>query len=339
MIILLLAAAANAVVAPVPKDATFGNWTVACDNVRYCGAFALPDAEAGDGVWVLSMTRRPEAAAAPRVEAYPAYSDGDVAAATLRIDGRATDFRLDGQGALQGNGAALLAAIATARKVEVLDPKGKVVGTVPVTGASATLRWIDAGQKRVRTVTAIVAKGARTAVPPPPPLPRIVQPPASKIPAKRLSRADVRAIRQLANDYCDRERPGEVETHRLDARHSVGIVGCMMGAYQGASLIVVIDESGHWVPATIEQPRTLSKDAEPADPYLLTSAEYDPKTRLLAMYAKGRGIGDCGETASWTWDGKMFRLASFQALDACLGAPPGMWLSRWQTANDPLKDE
>ena len=55
------------------------------------------------------------------------------------------------------------------------------------------------------------------------------------------------------------------------------------------------------------------------------------------MAAKGRGLADCGSSASWAWDGKMFRLASYQSLGLCRGAPPGTWLSRWQTANQPLE--
>jgi len=341
MISLILAAAAHVIVAPVPKDATFGDWTVACDNVRHCEGFALPPADDSERSWLLYLSRRAAGAAAPTVEAYPAYSDGDGVPARLRIDGRDTPFRFDGNGRAQGDGAALLAAVAAARKVEAVDGSGKVLATIPVTGASAALRWIDDRQKRVGTVVAIVAKGTgpASAVPPPPPLPRISQPPVSKAPPRKLRRADGQAVQlRFGHGWCDAERSSEVATYRLDAKHTLGIVGCMMGAYQGASVVIVIDEMGNWNPAQVEQARSDGTDADNSGS-IITEASYDPKTRLLGMFAKGRGLTDCGASATWAWDGTMFRLASYQALDPCLGAPPGMWLSRWQTANDPLKDE
>lgn len=336
--LMLFAAAANIIVAPVPKGASFGNWTVACDNGRHCEAIALPSNDS-ESEAVLYVARRANAGAAPKVEINN-LTELDFSAVRLRIDGRDVPFRFDRDGRLLGGGPALLAAVAAAREVEVLGSKGKVIGTIPVTGASAALRWLDDRQKRVGTVTALVAKGAGPAssVPPPPPLPRIAVPPVSKAPPRRLRPADVKAIQALAGDYCDDEVK-DVATYRLDAEHSVGIVGCMMGAYQGASLVVVIDETGHWTPATMEQPRAIDPvtgSVDPVDFYLLTGADYSPESRLLFMAAKGRGLADCGESASWAWDGGMFRLASFQALDECLGG--STWSSRWQTANDPWRD-
>ena len=67
--------------------------------------------------------------------------------------------------------------------------------------------------------------------------------------------------------------------------------------------------------------------------------EYDPQDGLLREFAKSRGLGDCGNSASWAWDGSMFRLASYLALDRCMGGPPGTFLSRWQTANDPVSPD
>ena len=336
MITLLLAAAA--LVAPVPPSATFGNWTVACDNGRHCEAIGLPSADGTETEWVLYMSRGAGNSAAPKITLTPGFESSASGVVHLRIDGKQTSFRFDENGEPVGENAGLLAAVGNGRKVEVLNLANTNVGVVPVAGASAAFRWVDDRQKRVGTVTAIVAKGAATTVPMPPALPRIAQPPTSKAPARKLRPADIKAIRAVGDDLCE-EDVRDVSTYRLDAVHSVGIVSCLMGAYQGASLVVVIDEASKWSPAAFEQPRAPERNADPVDSYLLTEAEYDPQSRLLSMHAKGRGLADCGESASWAWDGKMFRLASFHALDACLGAPPGTWLSRWQTANDPLKDE
>ena len=104
-------------------------------------------------------------------------------------------------------------------------------------------------------------------------------------------------------------------------------------------MVVVIDEEGQWVPAPIEQPVPPAEDIEVYWQYLLTEADFSIEDRLLSEWAKGRGLADCGMSASWTWDGRMFRLTSYRSLEECRGAPPGTWLSRWQTANDPLLRE
>jgi hypothetical protein len=118
--------------------------------------------------------------------------------------------------------------------------------------------------------------------------------------------------------------------------HSVGLVDCIMGAYQGSSLVVVIDEQGKWRPARVEQTEPPNRHfSEPYDEYLLTSVYYDDAERLLRSDAKGRGMYDCGYSSSWAWDGRMFRLAAHSELSQCKGAPPGTALSRWRTTNDP----
>lgn len=276
--------------------------------------------------------------AAPRVEASPRFED-PVAARRVRIDGRTLPFGFDAEGRLIGDARAFLAALSRARKAQVVSGKGTVIGTLPVSGAAAGLRWIDDRQKRAGTVTAIVARGRAPAsdVPAVPPLPRIAPPPASAAPPRTLTPTDVTAIRVRGD--CDGDVPPETvaNTYRLDAAHTLGIVGCFMGAYQGSSVIVVIDEAGHWTPAVIEQAEPLYEGAEDYWSYLLTSADYDPERRLLWEWSKGRGLADCGRSASWAWDGAVFRLASFVALDECRGAPPGTWMSRWQTTNAPLE--
>ncbi|HEX6742468.1 MAG TPA: DUF1176 domain-containing protein [Sphingomicrobium sp.] len=330
--------AAALVFAPVPKPAHFGNWIVACDNGRHCEALALPADDGSDSEWTLHVTRDAPGAALPSVEAAPAFEDPK--AVRLRIDGRDTAFGFDRDGRAVGEPRALLAAIAAARKVEIVDAKSKAIATIPVSGASAALRWMDDRQKRAGTVTALIARGARPAsdVPPAPPLPRIALPPVSKAPPRKLTAAAARAVRKGTN-FCDDKPFEEVETYRLDAGHTVAIVPCMQHAYQTSYAVVVIDEAGKWRPAPIEQPEPPDKYWEASDAYVLIEAGYSEDHRLLSMGYKGRGLADCGMGASWAWDGKMFRLASYYALNECRGAPPGTWPSRWQTANDPLKED
>jgi len=326
--------APRALTAKVPDAAQFGDWSVACDNIRYCEILA---ADGNTRALTLYVSRMAPGTAQPTVEVYRSFADGIPAAAYIEIDGRRSDFAIDSEGNLIGPPAAFLAALAKANSAQAIGSGGKVLGAIPVMGASAALRWMDDRQERADTVTAIVAKGARpaTSVPPPPPLPEVVMPEISDAPPQQLSAQAVRDIRAIS-DYCDDDR--EIfETHRLDAKHTVGLVFCFLAAYQGPHIVVVIDEDGGWEPASIEQPSHRA-EFEPNSPwrYMLTTADYNSEDRLLTFWSKGRGLADCGSSGSWAWDGEVFRLTAWQELEPCRGAPPGLWLSRWQTANDPL---
>ena len=317
---LLALAAAPALLVGIPEPVTFGDWLVACDNLRRCEAVALPRDDKPDSQLTLSVVRDAAASATPEVEVGGAFGD-DLPSGSWRIDGRRVVL----------SGMALLRTLAKAHRAEWVLASGKVHATLPVAGAAAALRWLDDQQKRAGTVTALIATGPASAstIPPPPQPPRIATPPISTKQPHRLEPAAVTALRD-END-CAPDRPAS-EFHRLDAAHSLAIIGCTVGAYQGTSLILVGDERGRWAPAPIEWPARAVGD--PNDPWSVASVmspDFDPKTRALASWSKGRGLGDCGYSASWMWDGKAFRLASFGEMNQCRGSQA--WPSRWQTAN------
>jgi hypothetical protein len=324
-----LAAVTAPPTAPVAPEMTFGSWTVACDNHRDCGGVSLheTDGSAETRHWVLHFTRRSGADTPVKIEAYPAFQESDPGAVTVRIEGKASAFGFSKEGLVVGAGEKLLTAIAGAHRVELIDSAGKTVGVIPVEGASAAMRFVDDRQGRAGTATALVAKGAKpaSAVPAPPLLPRIASPAVPKAQPRTLNRAQLSKLRNLASDLCQDELPSDPEFYRLDAAHSLAIVPCIMGAYQGASLIAVVDEKGGWKPAIIERYEKPDGPIDAFEAYALTEPEYDASKRLLYSMAKGHG--------------RMFRLTSYQALNACAGAPPGSWLPRWQTVNDPLVDE
>ncbi len=61
------------------------------------------------------------------------------------------------------------------------------------------------------------------------------------------------------------------------------------------------------------------------------SADYDPATATFSTSAKGRGIADCGESASWVFDGKDFHLAEATWQDRCGGGSAGDWPVIWRS--------
>ena len=50
---------------------------------------------------------------------------------------------------------------------------------------------------------------------------------------------------------------------------------------------------------------------------------------ILGVFAKGRGIGDCGQAERWAWDGRQFRLVERFELNDCRGLPPSLWPRTW----------
>jgi hypothetical protein len=51
---------------------------------------------------------------------------------------------------------------------------------------------------------------------------------------------------------------------------------------------------------------------------------------VLSSLAKGRGIGDCGASENYVWDGGEFRLIESRAMHVCRGA--WEWIRLWEAA-------
>jgi hypothetical protein len=114
----------------------------------------------------------------------------------------------------------------------------------------------------------------------------------------------------------------EAEAFALDAKQALVLIPCVMGAYQGSSLVFIAPRGGAPARPLILATPYRGNDPERSD-YAgmneLTEPEFDPKDGTLHMSAKGRGIGDCGMYASWIWDGLAFRLSDFGLQQACGG--------------------
>jgi hypothetical protein len=61
---------------------------------------------------------------------------------------------------------------------------------------------------------------------------------------------------------------------------------------------------------------------EGADDGVAVNAGYDPKTRILSAYGKGRGVGDCGNSSAWVWTGGAFALSQATVMPVCRGYGP-----------------
>jgi hypothetical protein len=118
-------------------------------------------------------------------------------------------------------------------------------------------------------------------------------------------------------DYGDKVKP---EAYRLDATHSLVLVPhpCGNGAYNYFTSVYIIDEAGKVRPAQFDLSPGMGEANDPAPD--LTNGDWDPKTRTLDSYEKGRGLGDCGGTEKYVWDGSRFRLIEATMMGECRGS-------------------
>ncbi len=346
----------SAATAPGPAAAPLyrelRDFLVACDNGRHCEAIGVAD-DARFGLTLrLSRDAGPDGAQRVRLGTY----DGRMDPATLQLDGQASaplrglPWRSDADtGALVlDDPAAIAEFIARVRNgARLSSGAGNARAEVSLAGLAAALLLIDDHQQRLDTPDAWARPGERSAaaVPRAPSLPRLPPAPA---PPPSLTGEEVRTfadrVRERQADAlrardCDAPRDAydirrHDDAHPLDADHVLVFVACYSGAYQTASMpFRVARADGAAEAVVLPSPPGLDAVVAASGFTLLTNAGYVPATGTLSHLAKGRGLGDCGEAATWRYDGQAFHLASYAALRRCGGAAPGDWPSLWRTAD------
>lgn len=345
---LLLAFAGGAVLAgtspgtDAPVARTFSDWSLTCDNLRRCVAMSA-DRENGR---LLIISRDAGAGASPTIELVggalpvleptvghgpvrypsPAWS---VEAAELDVEIlRTTDLA-----AAQG----FVDTVRNAAALRAQAPAGEDLAgddmSVSLKGLSASLLLMDEVQGRLGTRGALLRRGAapETTVPPAPALPALTPARAPQALDAATAATIAAAVRkaqsgELRDQDCDDAAPQDAAWALTDSQALV-YLGCWMGAYQGSGPLFIAQRQAPHAARRL----LLDNPATGTAVDMLTSADYEPATATLQHFGKGRGLGDCGESASWVFDGTAFRLARYAALDACAGLPPDRWPTRWRT--------
>lgn len=328
-------AAAGYAVAP-NKLATFKDWTVGCDNGLACQAVALMDDGPAEGALSMVVTR-PAGATAPlkiAMSGFTAKSDRF----RIVVDGRVADTGTMRVGAeaieLSGTDAVKVArALARGKAMRLIDGSGADLGGASLAGASAAFRFADAMQGRAGSRGAIIATGAKMATAKKAVLPVIT---AKKIRSSDIL-PDAEALVALSESSpCATERFGPTE----DSAYSLGtgpngpqalvLLNCGAGAYNFSSGVYVgqRDAKDKWTfaPAKFDyNPTGLSEKSNLA---LMVNADWDSDGQTLSGFSKGRGLGDCGSSESYVWDGSIFRLKEAMAMDQCRGSLD--WIRVWR---------
>ena len=314
MSILILALFAAA---PTPQPGevkTFKDWTVACDNIRFCTAELLDDEESSEAYNEISLTRSGIAGAPVAIDAAVDTTRGD---AVLAVDGAV----VQSLGTAKKSGVSGVLTLATlARMVQGDQIEIRVAGKVAVKGSlagfSAAMRYWDAAQKRDGGPDAIVAKGRIVRSILPPAAPRIV---VARFPLSKAAPPDDATIVMLAKRFgcgvVDPDLRTKAEAYKLGSQQSLILVPCEAGAYNFIT-VPVIATGKTYVHAPFD-----------FDGNELTNADFDAETAGLGSYEKDRGMGDCGTSESWVWDGKRFRLTEVLQMSECRGSID--WMRTW----------
>jgi Protein of unknown function (DUF1176) len=316
---------------PVPQDGPeklYGDWAVACDNLHGCemtslypGDQAVPEEGSGYDA-SMALTRGAGPAGAFTVQVWPSGKlDGK---AILQVDGVAIAAAAAAAGdsaTFRGADAAkIAAALPNGKEAALVGAAGQVVARISLAGSSAALRHIDADQGRAGTVTAVVARGGKPAgaVPAARPPERIAALRPSGTPAG-VSRA-LRATLEKQSDcdglYDGAETVPEVATYALGGGKTLALIPCGAGAYNYSTVAFVL-AGGKAVRAAFDD----------GNDGMLVNAGFD-KAGVLSTFAKGRGVGDCGQSQAYVWDGARFRRTEERVMRECRGS--ANWLATYR---------
>lgn len=310
---------------------SFKDWMVVCDNLGGCVAFVFPTDEA-EQAW-LRLERAGDADAPVRVtivvsaEAQPGAGG---ASWRLTVDGKP----IPGLAALEpveddtgfwraeipADQTRAVALAARDGAVMTLTRRGRAPVVLPLSGGAATMIWIDEQQGRLGSPAALSrAQGPSPFVVAARPI--ITAGPA--VPQSGLPTTVPASVMTAIGDCEDQVAPA---IDPIIARLAPGVVlyapVCSRGAYNAIYSLVLADERGGGARVVqLPLPDGLGQTSI-GDPM---NIDYNPETRMLTSFAKGRGLGDCGDETQWVWDGEAFQVVVSRVMDDCRGVPFDDW--------------
>jgi hypothetical protein len=292
------------------------DWELACDNTRTCRAAGYHPEDDGPNATVL-LTR----AAGPNQpitiqmqladdEQHPA--SGQV---TMMVDGR----KMGSVGIDPKSNIGILSPAQVQALVPALLKDGNIAWrakgttwTISTAGANAVLLKMDEFQGRLDTPGALVRKGTKpeASALPPIPAPEINAAPVihgskaltfTTTQTRDLMAALRKTVKDGSCELVDKksEAADTVDAHRLTKDKLLVSHACWTAAYNSGD--------GYWV-----------VDTRPSyTAVLVTTSATDYDDGVISSMQKGRGIGDCIGTATWTWDGKSFAQTSAATTGMC----------------------
>lgn len=319
----------------------YGDWVSGCDNALSCEAIALSSTSDASAAPSLLLFREraggKDAGTAPikikldglpgSSDRYRVFIDGKLVD-TGGVDAQSGEITVTSQDAIR-----LADAIARGRQMRVTDGGETEIARFSLKGSAASLRHIDAKLGLVGTQQAIVAPGRRKLRRKNAELPVVL---AKRVGSKGRVPEAADVIDFADRSDCAQQRVGVTEdrTYSLgrkgDTDRALVLLSCGNGAYNftSAAYLATSKENGKWRfrPAEFDLPPR--KGRAPENLSLLFNAEWDTANQSLSSFAMERGLGDCGDTSSYVWDGERFRLAQARSMPSCRGQLN--WITVWR---------
>ncbi|MEN5145064.1 DUF1176 domain-containing protein [Brevundimonas diminuta] len=336
------AAPADAAVAPVVKVAAnpasvtreFRDWTATCDNTNHCAAFG-PGANQM-GFVMVSLAPGPDARPVVHMGGW-GLEDGE-GSVYAEIDGHrhaGENTKMDEEGdviAFARPSAQLIHDLGNGAAMSIR--RGDKQMKVSLGGAAAAFLWIDERQGRLDTTTALIRRGDRPAssVPAAPAAPRVTV--AAAVSQDGLRQDDLspsmlahpKVMECLATSRKGERFEPDVVVSRLASDKLLWSVPCGEGAYNFTQVYFITPADGT-APQPVSFPMATGSNDE------LVNSRYDPKTRTLFAFGRGRGIGDCGRMGTWAWTGERFALLNEKSMPSCTAVPQDLWPTTWRAAS------
>jgi hypothetical protein len=325
--LIVATAAASAYPRPDLPSISFDykDWELACDNTRTCRAAGYhPEDDEPNATILLTRAAGPNQAVTVQLQLADDEHHPAPHQLTMTVDGRSLGtVRIDAKSNIGELTDAQVKALLPALQKDgrIAWSANGTTWTISTAGANAALLKMDEFQGRLDTPGALVRKGTKPESNVLPPLaPPEVEAAAvnqDKHPLK-LTPAQTRdllaALRKTVKDgSCELVDRKSDDAGKLQVRHLTNdklLVShaCWIAAYNAGD--------GYWV-----------ADAKP--PYsavLVTTSATDYANGVISSTQKGRGIGDCFSSATWTWDGKAFAQTSATTTGMCRQiAAGGAW--------------
>ncbi|HEX7683891.1 MAG TPA: DUF1176 domain-containing protein [Trinickia sp.] len=357
---LILGGLSSSIVMAAPKGDSsfygdFKNWEVVCDNVKRCVVEGTMDeAKEGEAVVVwLWRDAGPEGRMRLEIAA-----GGPVGADQIRIDAHAFDTDSSkwktwqpeyaqsyGRRLGTDDTSVITAWVNAARDANMMslgDPTAAGTRKLSLAGLSAALLAVDGVQGRVGTVTAWRRPGMAPASSVPAARPLPVVRPAAPVPEMskaeqqqlvdatfRRFRADVRRCYTGDDEGPLQAAPEGSAAQALSASEAIVTLDCADPSYNDASLWYRVLRRPPFAGTRLELDEENSADADPdSEPpprNALVGARYDPDQRSLESFERVRGLGDCGATTRWIFDGAKFVLAERRIQGECVGLDVDDW--------------
>ncbi|MEN5093911.1 DUF1176 domain-containing protein [Pseudomonas protegens] len=321
-------------------------WISACDNRRDCQLLYAPNIAFAEQVNHLTLLIRSQAGPEGQVQLQLEHQGTPFDPAALRLDGQplepgllaalvqeveASDSTRQQQYYRVDDQALARQWLARLRTGQVLELPGEEPAQVQLKGLPDLLQRVDQVQERLGTVSALAAPGAQ----PVSAVPRVQAAKAlgaypGVTPLSARERSGLRAAVQKtlpppkSEEDDDYVMPPRIELYPLTAQQALVFEFSDCGAY-----ICLFDISS--------RSRTAPYALQPLQMQALPNGSVDhagginyyPETGELSSFLMGRGMGDCGEMASWHFDGQAFQLTDYRRMPNCSGLGYDNWPVLW----------